>query len=74
MPRKSSRWNGSSFASAASRASGRFGQDHLLHDRQPLCCMNMCSVRHRPMPVAPSSRALRASSGVSAFAPHHQAA
>ena len=31
-------------------------------------CMNMCSVRHRPIPSAPSSRALRASSGVSAFA------
>ena len=30
--------------------------------------MNMCSVRHRPMPSAPSSRALRASSGVSALA------
>ena len=30
--------------------------------------MNMCSVRHRPMPSAPSSRALTASSGVSAFA------
>ena len=29
---------------------------------------NMCSVRHRPMPSAPSSRARRASSGVSAFA------
>ncbi len=30
--------------------------------------MNMCSVRHRPMPSAPSSRARRASSGVSALA------
>ena len=30
--------------------------------------MNMCSVRQRPMPSAPSSRALAASSGVSAFA------
>ena len=29
--------------------------------------MNMCSVRHRPMPSAPSSRAFFASSGVSAF-------
>ncbi len=29
--------------------------------------MNMCSVRHRPMPCAPNSRARRASSGVSAF-------
>ena len=29
---------------------------------------NMCSVRQRPMPSAPSSRALAASSGVSAFA------
>ena len=28
---------------------------------------NMCSVRHRPMPSAPNSRALRASSGVSAL-------
>ena len=30
--------------------------------------MNMCSVRQRPMPSAPSSRARRASAGVSAFA------
>ena len=30
--------------------------------------MNMCSVRQRPMPSAPNSRALTASSGVSAFA------
>ena len=30
--------------------------------------MNMCSVRHRPMPSAPSSRAFFASSGVSALA------
>ena len=30
--------------------------------------MNMCSVRQRPMPSAPNSRAFRASSGVSAFA------
>jgi hypothetical protein len=30
--------------------------------------MNMCSVRHSPMPSAPSSRALAASSGVSALA------
>ena len=29
--------------------------------------MNMCSVRQRPMPSAPNSRARRASSGVSAF-------
>ena len=32
------------------------------------CAMNMCSVRQRPMPSAPNSRALAASSGVSAFA------
>ena len=30
-------------------------------------CMNMCSVRQRPMPSAPNSRARRASSGVSAL-------
>ena len=30
--------------------------------------MSMCSVRHRPMPSAPSSRARLASSGASAFA------
>ena len=30
--------------------------------------MNMCSVRQRPIPSAPNSRALAASSGVSAFA------
>ena len=30
--------------------------------------MNMCSVRQRPMPCAPYSRAFAASAGVSAFA------
>ena len=30
--------------------------------------MNMCSVRQRPIPSAPNSRAFAASSGVSAFA------
>ena len=32
-----------------------------------LCEKNMCSVRQRPMPSAPSSRAFFASRGVSAF-------
>jgi hypothetical protein len=36
--------------------------------------MNMCSVRHKPIPCAPNSRAFAASSGVSAFARTLQAA
>ena len=36
--------------------------------RMRLSSKNMCSVRHRPMPSAPNSRAWRASRGVSALA------
>ena len=36
MPSKSDCWNGSSRSSAARRARLVLGQDHLLHDRQPL--------------------------------------
>ena len=46
---------------------GRVGEDHALHDRQP-SPRNMCSVRHRPMPSAPYSRARAASGPLSALA------
>ena len=38
-----------------------------ISSRRP-SCINMCSVRHRPMPSAPNSRAFFASPGVSALA------
>ncbi len=53
---------------------------HFSNEREPLdvayapettkrlSSVNMCSVRHRPMPSAPNSRAFWASSGISAFA------
>ena len=52
-PSKSSRWNGSSLASAFSRSSGVVGQDHLA--QSSMWSKNMCSVRHRPMPSAPKA-------------------
>ena len=67
MPTKSSRWKGSSLASADSRW-GRSEARIIWRTalmRSP--SKNMCSVRHRPMPTAPKSRARRASAGVSAF-------
>ena len=67
MPSKSSRWNGSSFASASRRS---VSSSAMIMAR--MCLMrsspkNMCSVRQRPMPSAPKLLALAASSGVSAF-------
>ena len=64
---KSCRCSGSSASSAVSRAADRFARIRvsISSRRSP---RNMCSVRHRPMPCAPSLRARIASSGVSAFA------
>ena len=66
MPTKSSRCKGSSFA-AASRvlASSARIMRRTASMRSP--SKNMCSVRHRPMPSAPNSRRVLASSGVSAL-------
>ena len=67
MPSKSPRCIGSSLASALRRpasSSARIISRTALM-RSP--SKNMCSVRHRPMPVAPKLRATLASSGVSAL-------
>ncbi len=65
--RKSSRWNGSSLASAARRP--RSSCAMIICRTMPMRAgsKNMCSVRHRPMPSAPNLRAVSASSGVSAL-------
>ena len=56
---------------AASRRLRRCARRRRPGSRRPSAAgvspRNMCSVRHRPMPSAPNSRALRASSGVSAL-------
>ena len=67
MPMKSSRWNGSRRSSAFFRRLDVVGQDHLAHVGIRSSPKNMCSVRHRPIPSAPNSRALAASAGVSAL-------
>ena len=68
MPRKSSRWNGRSFSSAARCDTWSAAMIISRTMGMRSGAKNMCSVRTRPMPSAPNSRALRASSGVSALA------
>ena len=58
-PSKSSCWSGSSSASASRRASSSSAMIIARIFGWRSSAMNMCSVRHRPMPSAPSSRALR---------------
>ena len=65
---KSWRCMGRSLAKAALRASSLSARIISRTARMRLDSKNMCSVRHRPMPSAPKSRAVRASSGVSALA------
>ena len=67
MPAKSSRWYGSSLASAAFRASSVSARiiSRIASMRSP--SKNMCSVRHRPMPTAPNAIAFCVCSGVSAL-------
>mmetsp|Transcript_32478 Transcript_32478/g.51976 ORF Transcript_32478/g.51976 Transcript_32478/m.51976 type:complete len:481 (+) Transcript_32478:363-1805(+) len=69
MPSKSPRWNGSKSASAASRSGVLPAMiiRRTVRMRSP-DPKNMCSVRTSPMPSAPFSRAVAASSGVSALA------
>ena len=67
-PSKSSCCSGSSSASASLRASRSSAMIIARIFGWRSSAMNMCSVRQRPMPSAPSSRALSASAGVSAFA------
>ncbi len=65
---KSSRWNGRSFATAARRVAGSGAMIISRTIAIRSGAKNMCSVRTRPMPSAPNSRAFAASAGVSAFA------
>ena len=68
MPMKSSRWKGRSLATAARRAAESEAMIISRTSGRRSLWKNMCSVRTRPIPSAPNSRALCASSGVSAFA------
>src|SRR5438552_1157418 len=68
IPMKSSRWNGRSFFTAAWRAAESVAMIISRTIGIRSAAKNMCSVRTRPMPSAPNSRAFFASSGVSAFA------
>src|SRR5438034_333533 len=68
IPMKSLRWNGRSFFTAAWRAAESVAMIISRTIGIRSAAKNMCSVRTRPMPSAPNSRAFFASSGVSAFA------
>ena len=68
IPSKSACWSGSSLSSAARRSSSSEAMIISRTTGSRSSAMNMCSVRQRPIPCAPNSRALAASSGVSAFA------
>ncbi len=63
IPSKSPRWIGRSFASSFSRSSVVVAMIIACTIGKRSCSMNMCSVRHRPTPWAPFSRALMASRG-----------
>ena len=60
--------HGRSRSSAARRSSSSRARIMSRTIGRRSSAMNMCSVRQRPMPSAPNSRAFAASSGVSAFA------
>ncbi len=63
MPSKSPRWIGRSLASCFSRSSVVEAMIMACTIGSRSCSMNMCSVRHRPTPCAPFSRAFDASRG-----------
>ena len=65
---KSARCIGRSLASAARRPFSSSARIISRTATMRSASKNMCSVRQRPMPSAPNSRAVRASSGVSALA------
>ena len=67
-PRSRTAAAGSSLSSAARRPASSRAMIISCTIGSRSWAMNMCSVRQRPMPSAPNSRALAASSGVSAFA------
>ena len=73
-PSKSSCWSGSSSASASRRSSSSSAMIIARIFGWRSSAMNMCSVRHRPMPSAPSSRAFFAPSRVVGVGAHLQAA
>ena len=68
IPSKSDCWTGSSLSRATRRAASSRAMIISCTIGSRSWAMNMCSVRQRPIPSAPNSRALAASSGVSAFA------
>ena len=68
IPSKSPCCRGSNRSSAERRSSSSRARIISRTIGSRPSAMNMCSVRQRPMPSAPNSRALAASSGVSAFA------
>ena len=67
-PLKSSLWNGSSSLRAAFRSSSVVAMIIRTTTGRRSGAKNMCSVRQRPMPWAPSAMAILASRGMSAFA------
>ena len=68
IPSKSDCWWGRSLSSARRRSSSPEAMIISRTTGSRSSAMNMCSVRQRPIPSAPNSRAFAASSGVSAFA------
>ncbi len=67
MPSKSRSWKVRSIASDSARALSSPARIMRWTIGSRSSAWNMCSVRQRPMPSAPNSRARTASSGVSAF-------
>ena len=67
MARKSSFWTRRSSSRASVSSSGVWARIMRRTTGRRSSPRNMCSVRHRPMPSAPSVRALAASSPVSAL-------
>ncbi len=68
IPSKSDCWNGRSRSSAARRPCSSEARIISWTTGSRSSPKNMCSVRQRPTPWAPNSRAFAASSGLSAFA------
>ena len=56
---KSSRWYGSSLASARRALVLGSGENHFAHGVDPVAFKNMCSVRQSPMPSAPKCDCVR---------------
>ena len=67
MPAKSSRWYGSSLASAALRSSSVLGEDHLAHRVDAVALEEHVLGAAQADAAAPNATALAACSGVSAL-------